>query len=183
MWSTLADGTSARCTSTSHTGTHGEPKGVATLVVTMMMMMIVVQAIFYFSSDPSRVENFESRVLTLTGQCKTFLSCASGSRTVENHAKCVHCGQAGRWRAIKTKPKYLRRGATGEPRPLKRRRTSEVLAEIETSVTEKPRQTLSVLRWHSSLDMSGSTLWRALQARPCIEIDGSKPLGKIELLP
>ena len=32
----VADGTSARCTSTSHTGgeTHGEPKGVASLVVT-----------------------------------------------------------------------------------------------------------------------------------------------------
>ena len=35
MRSTLADGTSARSTSTSHTGgTHGEPKGVASLVVT-----------------------------------------------------------------------------------------------------------------------------------------------------
>ena len=35
MWSTLADGTSARSTSTSHTGgMHGEPKGVASLVVT-----------------------------------------------------------------------------------------------------------------------------------------------------
>ena len=38
------------------------------------------------------------------------------------------------------------------------------------AVTETPRQTLGVLRRHSSLDMSRSTLWRTsvvLQARPC----------------
>ena len=64
--------------------------------------------------------------------------------------------------SIKTKLKQLRRGAPDESRPLKRRRTSEVLAEIEAAVTETPRQTLSVLRRHSSLDMSRSTLWRAL---------------------
>ena len=33
---------------------------------------------------------------------------------------------------------------------------------IETAVNETPQQTLSVLRQHSSLDMSRSTLWRAL---------------------
>ena len=65
--------------------------------------------------------------------------------------------------SIKTKLKHLRRGAPDECRPLKRRRTTEVLAEIETAVTETPRQTLSVLRRRSSLDMSRSTLWRALQ--------------------
>ena len=65
--------------------------------------------------------------------------------------------------SIKTKLKHLRRGAPDESRPLKRRRTSEVLAEIETAVTETPRQTLSLLRRRSSLDMSRSTLWRALQ--------------------
>ena len=64
--------------------------------------------------------------------------------------------------STKTKSKQLRRGAPYQPRPLKRRRTSEVLAEIETAVNETPRQTLSVLRRHSSLDMSRSTLWRAL---------------------
>ena len=64
--------------------------------------------------------------------------------------------------SIKTKLKQLRRGAPDESRPLKRRRTSEVLAEIEVPVTETPRQTLSVLGRHSSLDMSRSTLWRAL---------------------
>ena len=64
--------------------------------------------------------------------------------------------------SIKTKLKQLRRGAPDESRSLKRRRTSEVLAEIETAVNEAPRQTLSVLRRHSSLDMSRSTLWRAL---------------------
>ena len=61
--------------------------------------------------------------------------------------------------SIKTKLKQLRRGAPNESRPLKRQRTSEVLAEIETAVTETLRQTL---RMHSSLDMSRSTLWRAL---------------------
>ena len=94
--------------------------------------------------------------------------------------------------SIKTKLKQLRRGAPDESRPLKRRRRSEVLAEIEAAVTETPRQTLSVLRRHSSLDMSRSTLWRALsrgspsavlQARPCAEIDGRNALGTIELLP
>ena len=64
--------------------------------------------------------------------------------------------------SINTKIKQLRRGAPDQSRPLKRRRTSEVLAEIERAVTETPRQTLSVLRRHSSLDMSRSTLWRAL---------------------
>ena len=62
----------------------------------------------------------------------------------------------------KAKIKHLRRGASDESRPLKRRRASEVLAEIETAVTETPRQTLSVLRRHSSQDMTRSTLWRAL---------------------
>ena len=64
--------------------------------------------------------------------------------------------------SIKTKIKHLRRGAPDESRPLKRRRTTEVLAQIEVAVTETPRQTLSVLRRHSSLDMSRSMLWRAL---------------------
>ena len=64
--------------------------------------------------------------------------------------------------SIKTKLKQLRRGAPDESRPLKRRRTSEVLAESEVPVTETPRQTLSVLGRHNSLDMSRSTLWRAL---------------------
>ena len=64
--------------------------------------------------------------------------------------------------SIKTKLKQLRPGAPDQPRPLKWRRTTEVLAEIEVAVTETPRQTLSVLRRHSSLDMSHSTLWRAL---------------------
>ena len=44
--------------------------------------------------------------------------------------------------SIKTKLKQLRRGAPSQSCPLKRRRTSEVLAEIETAVTETPRQTL-----------------------------------------
>ena len=39
---------------------------------------------------------------------------------------------------------------------------TEVLAEIEVAVTETPRQTLSVFRRQSSLEMSRSTLWRAL---------------------
>ena len=63
---------------------------------------------------------------------------------------------------IKAKIKHLRRDASDERRPLKRRRASEVLAEIEKAVTETPRQTLSVLRRHSSQDMSRSTLWQAL---------------------
>ena len=64
--------------------------------------------------------------------------------------------------SINTKIKRLRRGAPDQPRPLERRRTTEVVAEIETAATETPRQTLSMLRRHSSLDMSRATLWRAL---------------------
>ena len=45
---------------------------------------------------------------------------------------------------------------------LKMQRTSEVVAEIEAAVNETPRQTLSVLRRQSSLEMSRSTMWRAL---------------------
>ena len=62
--------------------------------------------------------------------------------------------------SIKTQIKQLRRGAPDQSRPLKRRQTSEVQVEIETVVTETPRQTLSVLRRRSSLDMSRSTLQR-----------------------
>ena len=47
----------------------------------------------------------------------------------------------------KTKIKQLRRGAPDWSRQLKRRRTSEVVAETETAVTETPRR--SVLRRHS----------------------------------
>ena len=64
--------------------------------------------------------------------------------------------------SIKSKLKQLRRGAPDKSRPMKRRRTSEFLAETEVAVNETPRQTLSMLRRHSSLDMSRSTLWRAL---------------------
>ena len=63
--------------------------------------------------------------------------------------------------SIKTKIKQLHRGAPDQPSPLKRRRTTEVLAEIETAMTETPWQTLNVLPRHSSLDMSRSMLWRA----------------------
>ena len=130
--------------------------------------MMTVQEVLVFSFDPSRVGTFAPWVVALTGQCKTLLSCASGSKRAENHAKCVQRGQTGRW-SINTKIKQLRRGASDQRRPLKGRRTSEVLADIETAVTETPRQTLSVLRRHSSLDMSRSMLWRAphedLQAR------------------
>ena len=77
--------------------------------------------------------------------------------------------------SIKTKIKHLRRGAPDESRPLKRRRTTELSAEIEVAVTETPRQTLSVVRRQSSLEMSRSTLWRTTRrspsavhrARPC----------------
>ena len=51
--------------------------------------------------------------------------------------------------STETKIKQLRRGA--------------VLTEIETAVTETPRQTLSVLRRRSALDTSRSTLWRTLR--------------------
>ena len=60
--------------------------------------------------------------------------------------------------SIKTKLKQLCRGAQDESRPLMWQWTSEDLAEIEVAVTETPRQTLSVLRWHSSLDVSPSAL-------------------------
>ena len=82
--------------------------------------------------------------------------------------------------SIKTKIKKLRRGAPDKSRPLKRRRTTEVLTEIEVAVTETPRQTLSVLRRHSSLDMSRSNAVArptqrspsvVLQARPCATIE------------
>ena len=36
------------------------------------------------------------------------------------------------------KLKHVRRGASDESRPVKRRRTSEVLIEIETAVTQTP---------------------------------------------
>ena len=102
---------------------------------------------------------FAPWVVALTEQCKTLLSCASGPRRAENHAKCMQCGQTGRWRASRRSSSTC---VVVLQTPLRRRRTSEVLAEIETAVTETPRQTLSVLRRHSSLDMSRSTLWRAL---------------------
>ena len=63
---------------------------------------------------------FAPWVVALTGVCKTLLSCASGSWTAENHARS---------------------------RPLKRLRTSEVLAEIEVAVTRpRHRQPIVILR-------------------------------------
>ena len=64
--------------------------------------------------------------------------------------------------SIKTKLKQLRAGAPDLSRPLKGRRISEVLAEIDTAVKEASRETLGMLRRSSSLALSGSTLWRAL---------------------
>ena len=88
--------------------------------------------------------------------------------------------------SIKTKIKQQRRGAPDESRPLKWRRTSEVLAEIEMAVTETPRQTSSVLRRHT-LDVVARSARRSpsavLQARPCDAIDSGEPLGTVELLP
>ena len=106
---------------------------------------------------------FAPWVVALTGQRKTSLSCVSGSMRAENHASALRPDRS----SIKMKPKQLRRGAPDQSRPLERRRTSEVLAEVETAVTETPRQTLSVLRRHNSLDMSRAVL----QARPCATID------------
>ena len=126
---------------------------------------------------------------------------AGGSMRAENHARCVHCGQIGRWRA--SRRRYQASASTSEALSVARGNAciavrlvageqqdedqacarpvlSEVFAEIETAVTETPLQTLSVLRRHSSLDMSRSTLWRALHedlqarcflARPCATID------------
>ena len=48
--------------------------------------------------------------------------------------------------SFKTKLQQLCRGAPEESRPLKKRRTTEVLAEIEPAVNEALRQTLSVRR-------------------------------------
>ena len=52
----------------------------------------------------------------------------------------------------KTKLWQLRRGAPDESRSLKRR-TSELLTEIETAVSEASRQTLSVPRRHRRLNL------------------------------
>ena len=65
---------------------------------------------------------------------------------------------------ITKKLTQLRRRAPDKSRPLKRRRTSEVVPEIETAVNEKLRQTLSLLRRSISLTSSRSTLWRAISS-------------------
>ena len=146
----------------------------------MMMMMITVQAVFDVTFDSSRMGNVASWVVALTGQCKTLLSCASGSRKGGKPREMRAMRPESSLESIKTKINQVRRGAPDQSRPLKRRRKTEVLAEIETAVTETPRQTLSVLRRHSSVYMSHSTLWRrtrrspsaVLQARPCTDTDG-----------
>ena len=94
--------------------------------------------------------------------------------------------------SIKTKIEQLRRGAPDQSRPLIRRRTSKVLAEIETAVTETPRQTLSVLRRQKltgnvALNVVAGVARRSpstvLEPRPCATIDNGEPLGTVELLP
>ena len=57
-----------------------------------MKMMLVVQAVMKFSFDPSLMGR------SVDWAVQDVLSCASGSRKAENHAKCVQCGQTGRWR-------------------------------------------------------------------------------------
>ena len=106
---------------------------------------------------------------SLGGTCWNSSHCGRLTSALENGVRKPHEMRALRsdWslESIKTKLKHLRRGAPDQSRPRKRRRTSEVLAEIETAMTETPRQTLSVVRRHSSLDMSRSTLWRPLSKR------------------
>ena len=58
--------------------------------------------------------------------------------------------------SIKKKLEQLRRGAPDESRPLRKRRTSDDLAEITTAVTEAPRQTLGMIRRSSSLTLQRS---------------------------
>ena len=80
--------------------------------------------------------------------------------------------------SIKTKIKQQCRGAPDQPRPLKRRRTTQVLAENETAVTETPRQRAlpTQLTGRVALDVLACPTRRSpsvvLQARPCTEIDG-----------
>ena len=76
--------------------------------------------------------------MALTGQWKTLISCVSDLERVENQAKCLQCGNIWPLESIKTKLKQLRCGAPNESRPLKRRRTTAVWAEIEAAVNETP---------------------------------------------
>ena len=122
------------------------------------------------------LKQFSTSFFLISHLCATFASwVVAVDWAVQNVAQLHQWFEEGRrpremcamrpdWslESIKTKLEQLRRDAPDESRPLKRRRTREVLAEIETAVNERPRQTLSVLRRHSSLDTSRSTLWRAL---------------------
>ena len=84
-----------------------------------------------------------SHVFATSAPIGRGVDCASGSMRAENHARCVHCGQTSRWRAS--------------------RRRSSICVEVRLKRrTTEARQTLSVLRRQSSLDMSRSTLWRGL---------------------
>ena len=73
--------------------------------------------------------------------------------------------------SIKTKIKHLRRGSQDESRPLKRRRTSEVLVEIEVAVTaDSERAPSAKFAGNVALDVVARLTRRSpsavLQARP-----------------
>ena len=134
---------------------------------------MIVQAVFDFSFDPPRViiGRGVDWAVPDVAQLRQWLE--EGRKPREMPA------MRSDWplESTKMKIKQLRRGAPEQSRPLKQRRTSEVLAETETAVNETPRQTLSVLRRRGSLDMSRSTPTRrspraVLRARPCADIDG-----------
>ena len=79
--------------------------------------------------------------------------------------------------SIKTKLKHLRRGAPDESRPLKRRRTSEVLAGRDRDAAADSACAPSAqLTGHVAPDVVALPTRRTpsavLQARPCTEIDG-----------
>ena len=80
---------------------------------------------------------------------------------------------------IKTKIKQLRRGAPDQSRPLKQRRTSEVLAEIYSAVRDRDaaadseRAPLAQLTGHVALNAVVGA---------AEDLQG-KPLDKTELLP
>ena len=105
---------------------------LAITMMMMMMMMMTVQAILDFPI-PHVFATFASWVVALTGQRKTLLNCASGSRRAENQAKCVRCGQIGPWTASRRSSSSCVRGAPDETRPQNRRQTSPP-TETETPV-------------------------------------------------
>ena len=119
--------------------------------------------------DPSRFGTIASWVVALTGQRKTLLSCAGGSRKAENHTECVNEAQAAApWCS---RPVPSAEAAANEPGSGRDRNGRDWDAEADSERAPSAKLTGNVV-FNAVARPTRRPPSAVLQARPCTEIDG-----------